>query len=133
MTRTAKAVWVGLVVAIWGIGVYFWLWYPFEKLERSAGRFATREAAVNASIQKLSLEMRRRPGTQKYTIWFRLAEADRDGAGGATIYERPHKLFGWAADPTSGWMDCWTNIDESTIHAVAETNGTFASLGKPTL
>jgi hypothetical protein len=130
MSRTAKAVWVGLAVAIWGISVYFWLWYPFEEVDRSAGTFATRETAVKGSIHKLAQEMRRRPTTQKYTIWFHLAEPDRSGGGGATIYERRQATVGWVADPTSAWMDYWTNVDDATIHAVAATNGTFESLGK---
>ena len=131
MTRTEKAFWVVLAVTIWGIGAYIWLFYPFQKIERSVGRFRTRELAVKASIRRLSQEIRRRPGTQTYIIWFRLSEPDPMGGFGAAMYQRRFKQFGWAMDPTSGFEERWTSIDDFTIREIAATNGTFAALGKP--
>jgi hypothetical protein len=131
MTKKAKIAWIALAVAVWGIGVYFWVWYPFEEIERSVGKFDTREAAVKASIKRLSQELRRRPGTQRYIVWFRIAQRDPVGSRAATVYCRRFQQFGWAGDPTSGFDDSWDNIGDSTIHAIAATNGSFASLAKP--
>lgn len=134
-TRSTVLVVIGGVVLVplmsVGIGLYLWFWYPFQEVDRSAGEFSSQKAATQASIRRLSAELRRRPGTETFTIWFHWVNRDETKGLRATVYNRPEKILGYSVEPTSGLTERWTNIDVATIHAIAATNGDFTSFGKP--
>jgi hypothetical protein len=101
-----------------------------DEVEVSVGKFTSWDAAVSASLQKLSQEIRQHPGAKRYRIYFRQSIRDRHGIGGAVLYVPANKQIGFENDPGSGFVAYWTNIDNFAINAAAATNGTFKSFGQ---
>lgn len=85
---------------------------------------------MSASLKRLSRVIRTHPGTRHFRIYFNLTARDQHGSGGATIYVREFKQIGFENDPYSGFVIYWTNVNDAAIHAVAATNGAFASFVK---
>jgi hypothetical protein len=108
-------------------------WRPGDtdwEVARSIGTFGTRDAAVSASLKRLSRALDHHPATAHYRIYFDLTGRDEHGGGGATYYVRKFKQIGFENDPGSGFVVYWTNVGDAAIHAAATTNGTFNSFGK---
>lgn len=108
---------------------------PDWEIERSAGSFTDREAAIADCVRILSHHIDRCPDSKRCRVYFRFdppvpqPRFDPTGYGGAVWYVREFGWLGFEQDPHSGFVYYWTNISAAQIHAMASTNGLFSSLG----
>lgn len=103
---------------------------PKRPVEVSVGTFPTWDAAVTASLKRLSQEIKRHPKAYRYTIYFSQRVRDRHGIGGSVLFVPSTKQIGFENDPGSGFVAYWTNVDSVAISSAADTNGTFLSFGR---
>jgi len=83
------------------------------------GEVDSKEAALRASIPKLSAEVDRCPGTEIFRVMWVGPDAGRH----AILYDRKHKMIGYEDDFLSGISSWPCYADDSAIRTVAARGG----------
>jgi hypothetical protein len=135
-TRTLVLIGTFIAILLVAAGVYL-IWRLREDQRTAHDRlmpyerevwlydFPSEDTAVRASLERLSQELRQH--TQElFKVRWSLAKSGPAPSG--TLYNRNSKDIGYAYDADSGVNRVWTNVDELTIHALAEKHGRLEDL-----
>jgi len=96
------------------------------------GDFASKDAALRASIPVLAAEIRKHPEAREYTAIFSSPEPDPvfGNTRRSVFYDRSSGEVGYEADLDSGAVGRVYVVDDSAIEAVARKGGTLEDFGE---
>lgn len=122
MKPVRKAMLIGMAIVIVGsigLSVFWLLRCPNYSLYATAGSFPSRDAAIKASIIKLSKECKRCPKVHHYRINCSVESNGVIVARSTTLYTRTK--IGLEEDPESGFRApyIWECHDDNLIHSAA--------------
>jgi hypothetical protein len=100
-----------------------------DEVYTNIGEFQSEDAALRASIERLSSEIDECPNAELYRVVWDAPDQYRISRH-SILFDRPHKSIGIEDDVGSGLSRKGYRVDEAAIKAVAEKGGTLDDLSE---